>query len=357
MRKLASVQEVSEIITHPNADALELAKINGWICVVKKGEFKAGDLGVYFEIDSFLPASDNRFSFMESKFRTFEDRLGARIKSIRLRGELSQGLILPITLFPEIEKAEIGKDVTELLGVIKYEKPMPLSSEAKGNFPSFIEKTDQERIQNLTRMDRSGLWEKTEKMEGSSLTIYYVKGDYALEANRNEPKELALGEIPTHLGVCSRNMELKDSKTSSMWEVTRKYNLKERLEKLDRNVALQGEIIGPKIQGNIYKLESYRYILFDIYDIDNKRKLLPHERMTVWRELNEMGGTPIELPPITEFVELPQSDDWVEILLKEADGSSALNPNTLREGFVYKHTEKNISFKVVSNEYLLKYDS
>lgn len=356
MRKLVSVQEVSEIMIHPNADALELAKINGWMCVVKKDEFKQGDLGVYFEIDSFLPASDKRFAFMESKFRTFEDRLGARIKSIRLRGELSQGLILPIVLFPEIEKPEIGLDVTDLIGVIKYEKPMPMSSEAKGNFPSFIEKTDQERIQNLTRMERSGLWEKTEKMEGSSLTIYYVKGDMALEVNRNEQLEFSPGELPTHFGVCSRNMEMRNTNDSSMWEIARKYNLQERLKKLDRNIALQGEIIGPKIQSNIYKLGSYRYILFDIYDIDNKRKLLPHERMSVWRQLNEMDGLAIELPPIVEYVELPETNDWIDILLKDADGASSMNPNTLREGYVYKHTEKNLSFKVVSNEYLLKYD-
>jgi RNA ligase (TIGR02306 family) len=353
MRKLASIQKVRNIFEHPNADLLELAQINGWICVVRKEDFKAGDLGVYFEIDAFLPADDDRYEFLSPTFRTFEGKSGARIKSIKLRRALSQGLILPISMFPEIINPEIGQDVTDLLGVVKWEKPQSNSVDAKGNFPSFIEQTDQERIQNLTWLDRSGLWEKTEKMEGTSLTIYYVQGELALESSKDLLNEAEPSE--SYFGVCSRNIELKES-DSAMWAVVMKYNLKERLEKLGRNLALQGEIIGPKIEDNIYRLKTYHFILFDIYDIDNNRKLLADERMKVWRKLNEMDGTPIELPPIIEYVELPQSDDWMEILLQDADGMSALNPETMREGFVYKHIEKNLSFKVVSNTYLLNND-
>ena len=207
MRKLASIQQVKNVLEHPNADVLEVAQINGWQCVVKKGEFQSGDLGVYFEIDSFLPASDERFSFLKDP-KTFEGVFGYRIRTIKLRKELSQGLILPLSLFSELEEVEVGMDVTETLGVLKYEKPIPIASEAKGNFPSFIEKTDQERVQNLPRLDTNGLWEKTEKLDGSSMTVFL-----------NEE----------HFGVCSRNLELVETDTNPMWAIAKELKIKEKL--------------------------------------------------------------------------------------------------------------------------------
>ncbi|MNB72123.1 RNA ligase [compost metagenome] len=334
-RKLASIQEVRNVIKHPNADAIEIAQVEGWQCISKLGEFKPGDLGVYFEIDSFVPASDERFAFLEKNFVSFEDYRGARIKTIRLRGELSQGLILPLSAFPEVTDTEIGTDLTELLGVIKWEKSMPSFAEAKGNFPSFIEKTDQERVQNLRKMDRTGTWERTEKLDGTSMTTYLVDGEF---------------------GVCSRNYDLLETADSSTWVTVRRLDIENRLRTLGKNIALQGELMGPKIQENRYKLLEYTYFVYDVYDIDAKRKMLPHERKEVMDALNSMPGEKIKEVPFIGFVTLPEGEDWIDVLLKDAEGQSLLNNSTIREGDVFKHTEKNVSFKAISNKFLLKYD-
>jgi hypothetical protein len=147
MRKLASIRIVNKIQPIPNADAIELAGVDGWEFVVKKGEFNIGDKGVYFEIDSFLNAKDERFQFLSKQFINFEGELGARIRTIRLRGQRSQGLLLPMTKFPELQNFEVGQDVTEILGVVKWEPAIPaqLAGDAIGLFPHYIFKTDAER--------------------------------------------------------------------------------------------------------------------------------------------------------------------------------------------------------------------
>lgn len=335
MRKLVSIQKVSDVIEHPNADLLELAKINGWICVVKKGEFKPGDLGVYFEIDSFLPSSDERFSFLSKSFLEFEGIMGARIHTLRLRGELSQGLLLPLSLFPEVQGKEIGEDATEAIGVLKYEKPFPLDENAKGHFPWYIRKTEQERIQNLLHIDRSGEWERTEKLNGVSLTV---------SLNENE------------FSVSSRNLELLETDDNPSWIAARECKLEEKLREYGQNIGLQGELLGPGIQKNRYQMQGFAFRLFDIYDIDQKRRLLPEERKEVLAKLNTYDDLLIEETPFLGYVTLPEEDDWMEQLLKEANGKSLLNPKTIREGDVYKHRTKNLSFKVISNQFLLKYD-
>jgi RNA ligase (TIGR02306 family) len=332
MRKLASIQIVNDVRVHTNADSLEMATINGWSVIVKKGEFQTGDLGVYFEIDSFLPLSDNRYAFLQGPTATFDGVEGRRIKTIKLRGELAQGLILPLSLFPEIKNTEVGKDVSQVIAIVKYEKPMPTSDDAIGFLPSNIDKTAQERIQNLLNIDKSGVWERTEKLEGCSLSMYFDYGDFR---------------------VCSKNLVIKESNNSAYWEMAYKYNVKERLEKLGRNITLQGEIVGPNIEDNVYKIGSYKYYIYTIFDMDKKRKLLPSERKQVLKELNEMEGLPLLTVPFLGDSTLPQEENWFQILLQEADGYSELNPKVRREGIVFQNTEKNISFKVISNAYLL----
>lgn len=147
MRKLASIRVANAIKAIEGADAIEAVGVDGWFCVAKKGEFKLNDKGIYFEIDSFLPASDERFAFLGKQFINFNNNLGARLRTIRLRGQLSQGLFLPLDKFPEFADLEIGADVTEQLNIDKWEPPIPaqLSGEVNGVFPSKIFKTDQER--------------------------------------------------------------------------------------------------------------------------------------------------------------------------------------------------------------------
>lgn len=147
MRKLATIRVANALNPIVGADAIEAVRVDGWVCVSKKGEFQVGDKGIYFEIDSFLNGQDERFNFLAKQFITFEGQKGARLRTIRLRGQLSQGLFLPLAKFPELQGMEVGTDVTEMLGVTKWEPPMPaqLAGEVIGVFPHYIGKTDQER--------------------------------------------------------------------------------------------------------------------------------------------------------------------------------------------------------------------
>ena len=184
MRKLVSVRTVGQITPIENADAIECISVDGWQVVAKKGEFKEGDKCVYFEIDSFLPTDDVRFSFL-AKNGTKTDSDGVervRLRTIRLRGQISQGLALPLHLFPEI----VGllhtnqEDFSETVNVIKYEQPeKALGRAAAGTFPWWIRKTDEERIQNcygrFARVHKDTMFVPTLKLDGMSTTIAYVR--------------------------------------------------------------------------------------------------------------------------------------------------------------------------------------
>lgn len=147
-RKLVSIREAKEIFTIEGADVIEGVRVDGWVCVCKKGEFtKPGELGVYFEIDAFLPASDRRFAFLSRDFSEFEGEQGARLRTRKFKGQVAQGLFLPVRFFPELADKPVGEDVTEILGVKKWEPYMSpqLAGVAIGLFPNIIRKTDQER--------------------------------------------------------------------------------------------------------------------------------------------------------------------------------------------------------------------
>ena len=183
-RKLVSIQRIHRIDPIAKADAIECVTIHGWELVAKKGEFAVGDLCVYFEIDSFLP-EDPRYEFLKD-LKNHQGRKGYRLKTIRLRGQVSQGLALPLCMFPEITNPIELDEVTDLLNVIKYDnsiaqsgnKPGLKAGSTAGKFPHFIPKTDQERIQNLsdwfTRYSDVE-WEETLKLDGSSCTMYNIE--------------------------------------------------------------------------------------------------------------------------------------------------------------------------------------
>jgi RNA ligase (TIGR02306 family) len=178
-RKLVTLRRVRELKPIPDADRIELALVDGWQCVVGKGDFQSDDVGVFFEIDSLLPV-ESRFEFLrKSYFKKLPDREGFRLRTVKLRGQLSQGLLMPLKIFPEIEGKGVGDDVTEVLGVIKYEPLIPahLAGTVKGSFPSFVAKSDEERLQNLPGLFETcrGLeFEATVKMDGSSMTAYWM---------------------------------------------------------------------------------------------------------------------------------------------------------------------------------------
>jgi RNA ligase (TIGR02306 family) len=334
MRKLATIRVIDAIYPIPDADAIEVAVVGGWKVVVKKDEFDAGDFAIYCEIDSWIPTELAPFLSKGKEPREFEGIKGERLRTIKLRGQLSQGLLLPlgIGVFDVNAVLEEGTDVSEHLNIVKWEKPMnaQLAGMARGNFPSLIPKTDQERVQNLVKeiavaAERGAEFEVTEKLEGSSMTCYLIDGVFS---------------------VCSRNLDLKETEGNTFWTTARALDIEAKMREFNMdNYAIQGELIGPGIQGNIYKLSKPEFRVFDVYSIVDGKYLNPAER----RGVIGMMGLP-HVPVL--FVDKDVRCNDVQEILMWAEGKSTLG-DTEREGIVFKEVNGGMTFKAISNKYLL----
>lgn len=331
MRKLVSIRKISALDPIDGADRIEVATIDGWHVVVNKGIHNVGETIVYFEIDSLLPIREEFEFLRKSSYKKLSDIEGFRLKTIRLRGQISQGLVLPISILPNGDY-NIDDDVTELLSVVKYEAPIPnnLCGVVKGNFPSFIKKTDEERVQNFARewnTFRKFRYFVTEKLDGTSFTCYLRDGDF---------------------GVCTRNLDVLRDENQTHWKITIENKIEENLNSLGRNLAIQGEIIGEGIQKNPYGLKGHKLFVFNIFDIDKFEYLGKIEKMKIIDILGLEG-----VPVIWNNRELP---DTIDDTLALADGKSIINDKVDREGFVWVAIDSNerISFKTISNTFLLK---
>ena len=338
MRKMATIRKIDELRPIVGADAIECAIVGGWTCVVKKGEYTVGDLAVYLEIDSWVPTELAPFLSKGKEPRVFDGIKGERLRTVKLRGQLSQGLLLSLGVLPANDDFNgawtEGEDVSELLGIVKWEMPMnaQLAGMAKGNFPSAIPKTDQERVQNLkgeiAQAAEDGLeFEVTEKLEGSSMTVYLIDGVF---------------------GVCSRNLDLKETEDNTFWQVARRDGIeaKMRASLLGGDFAIQGELIGPGIQGNIYKLSKPEFWVFDVYNISGGYYMSPAPR----REFINVMGL-LHVPVMSTYKDLGVGT--MEELLTWAEGPSALTLSQEREGIVFKQVNGGMTFKAISNKYLL----
>lgn len=376
-RKLASIQKIREILPIEGADAIELAVVNSWKVVTKKGEFKPGDLCVYFEIDSFLPMEKDFEFLRKSSYKKMGDLEGFRLKTIRLRGQVSQGLCLPLSILEKDDEMKIGiskqpwgdqlqlgpyddaiviqegTDVTAYMCVLKYEPPIPaeLSGKVKGGFPGFIRKTDEERIQNMTghfeRM-KSEKYYVTEKLDGSSATYYFRDGVFGV-CSRNlelaDPGEFIPGTV-----LCDDGVE-RPKKENTFWKVAKELFIEEKLGTLDQNYAIQGELIGEGIQGNPYRIKGHTVRIFNVFNIDTQ-EYLGLEEMREFLDKINVDSNPIEMVPILfEDYTLPET---IEEILSQAEGKSVLNSEAEREGIVIRNRDKSISFKAISNNFLLK---
>ena len=225
-----------------------------------------------------------------------------------------------------------GDDVSEFLGIVKYEPPVPacLAGVVKGPFPSAIPKTDEERIQNLTNewpVLREYVYEVTEKLEGSSMTVFKINGEF---------------------GVCSRNLNLKETEGNTLWALARKYDIETKMfGKLD-NCAISGEVIGEGVQGNHYGIKGQDFYVFSIYDIAVGEYVGPEFRIELCKQLG--------LKHVPVIMERFLPAEAIELTLTRANGMSAINPNKLREGLVFKRIGGQEHWKAVSNDYLLKAD-
>jgi len=335
-RKLATIQCIGDINPIVNADAIEVVRVKGWNVVVKKKQFKIGDLCVYFEIDSMLPAAKWN-NFLQPKDHVLDK---IRLRTVKLRGQISQGLVIPLCdIFPDDSGYQVGDDVTTVLGVEKYEPVIPahLSGLVKGPFPSFIHKTDEERIQNCVEIldiYKNLDFYITEKIDGTSMSVYFNNGEF---------------------GVCSRNLELKDDSTNSLWEMAMKLELKQKLKRYfdetNKCIALQGELAGPGIQGNKYKFSDRRFFIFNVFDITN------HEYFSFVELVNLCKAFDLNTVPIlnNNFVLNHSLDE----IMSMSDDVSVFD-KCPREGLVFRPlcnikdpTLGRLSFKAISNKFLL----
>ena len=337
LRKLATIRKITDIRPIEGADKIEIATVGGWNVVVAKDvQHKVGNSVVYCEIDSFLPIKEEFEFLRKSSYKKMGDQEGFRLKTIRLRGQLSQGLILPISVVPIAQFATghdlpEGLDVTEMLGIVKYEPPIPaeLSGKVKGGFPSFLRKTDEERVQNLVKeyeeykLTSEHQFYMTEKLDGSSATFYMNEGEF---------------------GVCSRNLELLETEGNTFWKVARELDLETKL-KDKGNICLQGELIGEGIQGNPYKIKGQTVHFLNAFDIDKQARLGINEFLVLLDDM-ELSSVPI----LDVAMLLPET---ITGMLELAEGKSRLNNNTEREGVVVRSLDNTISFKAISNKFLL----
>lgn len=332
-RKLASVQVVNAVEPILGADAIEKIRVQGWWVVVKKGDFRVGDPVVYCEIDSFLPEREE-FEFLRGRcFReaTPQRPAGFRVKTVRLRGQISQGIVFPLEILP-VGDYEEGDDVTELLGILKFELPCTggyISGKSKGSFPPFISKTDEVRVQNMTReieASRGRMFSVTEKLDGTSFTAFWRLGEF---------------------GVCSRNLLLDEGDEGGMLvEVARRLGVQEKLQEFGYDVAVQGEVVGPGIQKNKYGLKERTLFVFNLIDLRDGRYLPT--------EIAERFGF-VTVPDLGAF----RMNHAIDELVQMSIGKSVLNPHTEREGIVARSIADGsgrLSFKVINPHFLLKWD-
>jgi RNA ligase (TIGR02306 family) len=336
IRKLASIQKIIDIQPIIDADAIEVATVNGWRVVVKKGEFKVGDLVIYCEVDSWIPHTLAPFLSKGQFPRVYDGIEGEKLRTVKLRGQISQGLIIPI---PDSTRAGAGRliaeglDVTDHLGIVKYEPPVSaqLAGISLGAFPSQVPKTDEERIQNLTNewpALQSHWYEVTEKLEGSSMTVGLLDNEFI---------------------VCSRNLKLKEVEGNTLWMLARKYDIENKMRAMMVDgTVIQGEVIGEGIQGNHYGIKGQDFYVFAIYSVFHGG----YVSSTIRRQLCEDLGLK-HVPLIDEGAHF--TGQTIDEVLKQADGQSKLNPKVLREGLVFKRIDGQEHFKAVSNKYLLKH--
>lgn len=359
MRHLASIKKITAINPIPGKDRIGLATVDGWTVIVNKADYQEGDLCVYVEIDSVLPEKPE-FEFLRSK--------DFRIKTMKMAGCISQGICFPLDILPPGDYKE-NDDVTEIIGVTKWERmdatdePQEVKAkklkypkwlmrwkwfrnlvyrrgdrrEAKG-FPSFISKTDETRIQNAPfYLDNPGPWVVTEKIDGQS-------GTFALVRHKK------LFRTEYEYIVCSRNLRLFQKDSSSYWAVSDKYEIEKHLRGyLDCHpdqewIAIQGECISPKVQGNKYKVQMPDLYVFNV--------IHPTGRMGSQKARDLVEAWGMKFVPIVGVGPLPST---VQEMLEYAHGNSALG-NTIREGLVCRTLDGKQSFKAVDPLFLLKYN-
>lgn len=338
-RKLASIQYIHHVTPIDGADRIECVHVLGWRCVANKGQFQVGEKCVYMEVDSFLPICES-FEFLRKTSYKNNELLGEgfHLKTLNFRGQISQGLVQPLSILPEGEY-QIGEDVTELLGIRKWEieEWVTNSGTVIAEFPGDIPKTDELRVQSypelIDEFKKVPEYYISTKMDGTSVTMYWKDKQF---------------------GVCGRNYEYADDEKCAMWKYVHEHKINEKL-KLHNipSVAIQGEFCGAGIQKNRLKLTRPEWYVFTVIDLETGCRYSLRAMRQLCAELE------LKMVPIEE-VKTNFEYNSVEMLLERAKGKYDSGVN--KEGIVIRPTEPvysptiegPLSMKVLNNDYLLK---
>jgi RNA ligase (TIGR02306 family) len=337
--KLASIETIHSFTIHPNSEILVKAKVLGWNVVVKKGDFQEGESVIFIFPDVLVDKTNPQFSFMEQR--------KWKVWQAKFRGEPSAGLVMPISLLKDYisdpiddYKTQIGLDVGAVIKCEKYEKPLDITinGDTKGSYPGFLaRKTDEDNLRSNPRVIEEFKGKTciiTQKADGSSFSAFYVNTE-------EEDKKFK---------VCSRNLEIKEGE-NAFWHVANKYNLREKLTNLNKNIAIQGEVVGPKMNGNRLGLSVLDLYVFNIKDLDTGVYYNYNQIVEFCKEFNL---TPVKF--VSEFVW--GEDVTIDKLQEIAD--SQVYPNGAKgEGIVIRPIEnvwsnvldKELSVKLINQNY------
>lgn len=371
VRNLVTIRTISDIKDIPNADMIKVATIDGWKVVVKTNEFEVGDQCVYFEIDSFLPADNPCFSFLAAKgTKKGDDGVDrVRLRTVKLRGQISQGLALPIDMvFPDgLPKTPF---LDEVLNVIKYESEdftKTVSADVAGTFPVVIPKTDEERCQNIfnsyKEQYKDTVFAKSLKLDGSSITMAFFTNEEhyvekVVDSEGNYPFNFEDGQFV----VCSRNLVLKYEPSNHFWKGVENTQVIQRLREysntvnnnnssmVGKSIAIQGELMGPGIQKNRENFNEHKIFAFRVWFIDEQRFATDEEFHDICRYVG------LDIVPQLGYSKPFEEFETVDEMLGASEIPS-IN-NKIAEGIVYKSVNlidgQMVHFKAINNKFLLK---
>jgi len=411
-RKLATIRKIAAIDPIPEADAISVATVDGWkVVIANDQEYRVNDLVVYMEIDAWIPTDLAPFLSKGKEPREYLGVKGERLRTIKLKGQVSQGLILPLSILPKplgfdfVSDNQIGEDVGNWLNIQKWEQQIPanLAGQVAGSFPSWGRKTDQERIENIKDVvfgssehysikdfskwlefdkiqpkegqyiavavhgnvqfihftDRSMLDETTERWSPAYKDTHLQAKERKYEASlKLDGSSMSIYYKDGVVGVCSRNLELKindENKDNAFIKTAISTKLLDILPEYGKNIMIQGELMGTGIQGNKENLKDFEFFVFDIFDIDKQEYLKPTDRIKTFDDLIVLGVLMNHVPILATNVTLEE----LGIVDVESSKVYVDRPSInakIAEGVVFKAMDSDFSFKSINNKFLLKYE-
>jgi len=272
---LASLEQIHSLAPIGGADRIECGKVLSWPVVVEKSKYKNGDEVVFIQPDTTVPRAPwNQFLWPKKDLDPNGGRI--RLRCCKFKGQPSMGLVVSPQFLSR--KFEIGEDVSEDLGIEKWEMPLDLGNgQTKGNFPAWLRKSDEHNVLSCPRafyeIQRRSC-SITVKMDGSSAKFSLKDGAFQ---------------------VFSRRLETVHDGGNSWSFAATKYNLESKLRELGRNLALCGELCGPKLNGNKMGLKEPEFYLYDVWDIDNQ-VYLDYHLVEILSEQLEIPSVPLWKP-------------------------------------------------------------